>query len=385
MKVSIYSSCIALALSLTTSAALAVIDPAAETVKVSKSCTENGVALNNCFTNLTSLTDWMANTRKPGASNPLEVDIGPGTFLSETYIKGNLKLGGDAALALSCDDTIGYAGYTSFNGAGSSQTVLSTNRIDKAAIDVAYCTDMTFSNMTVNGPGYGGVTWSAGGNSKWSNVEVNAVARGWYEPGCGTSRGNHYWYSSKITVSPAYAVLQGYRATCDESWFFGSEITAILPGGEGATGTGAVVTNGSGIIHVYGSVLRSFTDGTSTVPAAKANGGEIHIHGTGIDVISATGADIVALHALNGGMIHANETAYNLVTSGGAITRIINEAATVNAPYLWPQNSDVPNITSEHGADMAVVTNTADGQPHLVIYSDNCMSQWFDTSTSSCR
>jgi hypothetical protein len=121
--------------------------------------------------------------------------------------------------------------------------------------------------------------------------------------------------------------------------------------------------------------------------AATATGsGKIHIHGTGIDVISQSANNIVALAASNGGTIHANAAAYSLKTgSGGTVTRISNNGGHVHAPYLWEQHANPPAILSENGADMAVVTGTADNHPHLVIYDTSCAGKWFDTSTNACR
>ena len=65
------------------------------------------------------------------------------------------------------------------------------------------------------------------------------------------------------------------------------------------------------------------------------------------------------------------------------ISKDTNPNTHVHAPYLWEEHPTPPNITSVTGADMAVVTDGA--QPHLLIYSSNCTSKWFDTSTNACR
>lgn len=376
MKLSRVVSCCVLLVSLVCSTGVsAAIDASAAVVKVRKSCTENGIALDNCFTNLTALTDWMTNTRKPNASAPLQVEIGPGTF-------GEILIG--------CVPGDSYSGYTSFEGAGNGQTIIKGSNYT-APVGVAYCTNLSFSHLTINGTVYGGVHWVGGGDSKWNDVEIIAVARAWYEEQCGSTRGSHYWFGSKLTATPAFTIANAYRATCDESWFFGSEITVSVPSnvpvGEGA----AVSASASGIIHVYGSVLRMLVDGPGSAPAARVGnlgngttGGEIHIHGTGIDLISQTGRNVVALKAADNGMIHANAAAYNMSTTGTK-TRIENTGGHVHASYMWEEHPEAPAITSVNGADMAVVTNTSDGQPHLVIYSSSCASRWFDTVTGACR
>lgn len=382
MKLSrIVSCCVLLVSILCGTGVSAAVDPAAAVVKVRKDCTENGVTLANCFTNMAALTNWMANTRspKPNASNPLRVEIGPGTF-------------GNADIFITCNPAANYTGYTSFEGAGNGQTVLKgTGSGASSPLTVDSCTELSFSHLTITTTFYGGILWKGGGNSRWNDVNVIGVARAWYEEECGATRGSHYWSGSKLTASSKFSIATTYRATCDESWLFGSEVVASVPVNEYPANGGAVVAGGNGIIHVYGSVLRALIEGpqaASGVPAASAGadeaGGEIHIHGTGIDVISNTGKNIVALYAQSNGMIHANASAYNMSTTGTK-TRIVNTGGHVHASYLWEEHAEAPSITSVNGADMAVVTNTSDGQPHLVIYSSSCASKWFDTVTGACR
>jgi hypothetical protein len=143
-------------------------------------------------------------------------------------------------------------------------------------------------------------------------------------------------------------------------------------------------------VHVYGSVIRAIPDdGTniSNVTAVTAtNSADIHVHGTGIDVISAQANDIVALKASNGGHIHANESSYVLQTgAGGTVTRISNDGGTIMAPYLWQNGPTPPSIVSVTGADTVVYTNTGDGHPHMAVYDSSCASNWFDINTNTCQ
>ena len=143
-------------------------------------------------------------------------------------------------------------------------------------------------------------------------------------------------------------------------------------------------------MHVYGSVIRSLSGSgitTSSAVAASASGtGKLHIHGTGIDVISTAANNIVALSASTGGEIHANVSSYNLTTgNGGTVTRISNTGGHVHAPYLWQEHPTPPSIISQDGADTAVVTSTTGGTPRFVIYSTACPSKWFDVGSNACR
>lgn len=362
--------------------ASALVDPAAAVVKVRKSCSENTVEISNCFTNMGALTLWMKDTRKPNATRPLRVDIGPGTFEED--------------VAINCNPTTNYTGYTTFEGSGSPQTTLSGfGSGGSSPITVRSCTELNFSHLKIITRFYGGVLWKGGGNSNWTDVEIIGNGRAWYEESCATSRGKHYWFGSKLSASAAFSIAETYRATCDESWFYGTEVNVSIPVDSYPASGGAMLASGNGIIHIYGSALRTSIDGPGSAAAAVVGltgvGGEIHIHGTGIDFTSRTGRDVVALSALNGGVIHANQTAYNPQTSG-AVTRILNNGGHIHAPYLWehiPNPATIRSYTSADGADRSTVI--INGYPHSVIYSTKCkidtnnLSAWYDTVDKTCR
>jgi hypothetical protein len=100
-------------------------------------------------------------------------------------------------------------------------------------------------------------------------------------------------------------------------------------------------------------------------------GGEIHIHGTGIDSISTVGEEIYVLVAEDGGFIHANESSYVIKTTG-TVTRIDNVGSTVKAPYLWEERDTAPAIISANGADSFI--DTSGTVPTMYIYADGCNS-----------
>lgn len=371
------------------SIASAANDPAAAVVAVRKSCTENGVTLNNCFTTMGAVTGWMSTTRKPNVDNPLRVDIGPGLFESFDS-EGTRK-----DITIKCSPSTGYTGYTTFEGSGSKQTILKgQGSHSTSAMNVSSCTAMNFAHLQITTGFYGGVKWSGGGNSNWNDVEILGNARAWYEEGCSSTRGKHYWFSSKLTATAVFGIAETYRSTCDESWFYGSEITVSTPANTYSATGGAILAFGDGIIHVYGSALRTFIDTDGLVPAAVAGyagsqGGEIHIHGTGIDLTSTTGRDVVALSASNGGMIHADVTAFNPSTTG-TVTRIANHGGHIHAPYIWqhiPNPAAISDFTSVDGADQTVVM--VNGYPHTAIYSTQCKNAdntkaWYDTVDKVC-
>lgn len=365
--------------------AFATIDPSASVVLVRTSCTVNGTQLNDCFENLWSLTSWLSTTRHPNADSPLKVEIGAGTFGPDV---ANEQLGNFIA----CDAASNYTGHISFEGAGITQTIITgVGGNTTAPLNVNSCTELSFSHLKITSTFYGAVRWNGGGVSHWNDVQLIGIGRTWYEPHCGASPGTHYWTSSLLTGTLAGVALT-YEASCDESFFFGSQISVAIPStysGSLLPG-GAVVAHNAGIIHLYGSHLAAYIDGgdsqsSNAITAANASsGGMIHMHGTGIDVSSQTGKNITALTAASGGMIHANSSAF-MLASTGTVTRISNNGGTVMAPYLWQEAASPPNVISANGSDQVVITSTSDGHPHLLIYDNTCSSTWYDANLNACH
>lgn len=211
---------------------------------------------------------------------------------------------------------------------------------------------------------------------------MSAGGNGWREDGCASVKGKHYWTASIFHIQvPSNG--NGYTALCDESWFYGSEISTDADGGPGQS---LLRADGIGEIHVYGGSLRALGFVNKTNIATAQNGGSIHIHGTGIDMLTSADATAEVFNATAGGMIDANASAYNLKTGvNGSIVRVNNNVGTghVHAPHLWEEHPMPPNIVSVTGADMAVTTDN--GETHLVIYNSNCASKWFDVNTNACR
>ena len=350
----------------------AVIDADAAVVKLRTSCAEAGVILNNCFTDLPSLNAWIWNTRNPApsATSALLVEIGPGSFTG----------------TFGCNNK----GYVTLRGAGMGKSIIQNG---SSPVSTTNCVNLSFSHLTLRNTGTLFGVRNLGGSTVWDNVEIDGLGYAWFDSpsACGGTGGGgtHYWFSSRITARTSGNSTTAYFNACDVSWFFGSEITAI-----GSNGQVSPIVAVGGEVHVYGSVIRAISNTgavTSSFVAVQATGesgtpAKIHIHGTGIDVISPAANNIVALAASNGGEIHANQSSYNLSTgAGGTVTRISNSGGHIHAPYLWEQHPNPPAITSVTGADTAIITGTSDGHPHLVIYDSNCASKWFDSTLNTCR
>lgn len=389
-------------------AAHAAIDPAAAIVKLRKSCDEGPgtPTLNNCFTTTTALRNWMV--ARPVTAGPLSVEIGPGTF----------SFSGSPTVAFICDRS-----NISLKGSGPDVTILDGSANGVGIQANASCINFNVQDLTINGT-FMAISWTGdGGSSRWTNVNVTSSVYLWYEFSCGvtSNRAVHYWFNSRI--SSTYTSYPAYAAKCSENWFYGSQI--VSQGNTAISAAGSSPAKPE--IHVYGSTIRvtslpgvtypapNFTGVDSGLVAVIAGGnGEIHIHGTGIDVIgNDMPNDIAALMAKEGGTIHANGAAYNLSTpSPGKIQRINNSTTSpghVHAPYLWephitpPVNggstNNVPNnvLYSQDGADIAIETNCAatgcggtltGTEQHILIYRTACTGAngpWWDVILKKCR
>jgi hypothetical protein len=197
-------------------------------------------------------------------------------------------------------------------------------------------------------------------------------------------------------MTASASVANGYDASCDESWFFGTEIQADLCdlNGYGPNGNFLIRASGQGEVHVYGSVVRVGATcpmgvGTPIVAITASNGRNVHVHGTGIDVISTVPNNIVVLLANSGGTIHANASAYNLSTTSGTVTRISNSGGHIHAPYHWehiPDPATIPNFTSVSGADMT--TEVVGADINMLVYNNQCTGAggpWYNVALRSCR
>lgn len=396
MKVTQYSAAIAFAV--LSSAALNVsadAEATARTVLLRTSCSDgaNGT-LNNCFETANDLTDWIIVTRNPTAASPLTVEIGPGDF---------------GRLVWDCSPG---QGHVSFRGAGRGRTLFTNTMVLGSAIIFDQCEKLTVQDLTLTSE-FIGVTWAGGGSSTWNNVEIQARYGTWYETPagqwtsgsvCGGPGGTHKWFSSSLILTNPMIGATGFLNVCGKNWFWGTEIVIDAPS---ATYTGPAVgikSAGNGHeVHLYGSNVRVISGAGSAISSLKAldasSNAQIHVHGTGIDVIAAKPLPIVALSAASGGEIHANESAYVLKTaagSGGSVTRISNNGGHVHAPYLWEHvpntdgdaNTIDSNFYSVNGADQTTVTvGTSDGHPHTAIYSASCTdaARWYDTVDKVCR
>jgi len=346
----------------------------ADVVNLRINCVEGAGTVNenkvgNCFQTTIDLDNWIVNTRT--STNPLLVNIGPGTFGQ-----------------ISC----AYSDVT-FRGSGRENSIIQWT--GPAFSTLTGCDNLNVEDLKIESTGLHGVliTNTQELDSTWTNVEISGVGYGWLESirSCnGPERGTHRIFSSRITSSSSlttFKTARAYGANCSKSWLYNSEVNAIA--NDLLEDTFILDAVNDSEIHVYGSNLRLLVSPDLTLHKrmamiASQDNSEIHIHGTGIDLISENAHTVYVLNAQAGSSIHANGSAYALKNPGTTI-RIFGEG-TVKAPYLWEQGKTAPDISSVTGADIFVDTSGA--VPEMFIYSAACNGAggtWVSSKTGLCR
>jgi len=359
--------------------AQAAIDPAADIAYLRKDCREEGVRIANCVTNASAVMKWLS-AKQPTVNSPATVEIGPGQF----------------SPGFSCTGVSNF----SLKGSGRGKTILGGG-FGQVAFQARDCFNLHIQDLTITGGFPAPIYWLGGGSSTWVDVEILGGIYGWTETDCAglTQRPVHHWFSSTIKSNLKVA----YNASCSENWFYGTEFITTGPGFTGGIRgiTAHKTTDGlSPEVHVYGSVIRVIPDpgitfaapsgagdATGIVAVSAGRDAEVHIHGTGIDVIgNDIPNDVAALAVADGGIIHATQSAFVMKTpSQGKIYRIKNDGGTVKAPYLWEDEVLLKNLVSDDGADRT--TEIVGGLPHPLVYTSVCTvnGPWFDTVTGQCR
>jgi len=359
--------------------AQAAIEPDADIAYLRKNCTEEGVRIANCVTKASAVMGWLG-TRQPTSNSPATVEIGPGKF----------------SPGFSCNGISNF----SLKGSGRGKTVLGGG-FGQLAFQARDCFNLHIQDLTITGGFPAPIYWLGGGSSTWVNVEILGGIYGWTEADCSglTQKPVHHWFSSTIKANQKVA----YNAMCSENWFYGSEFITTGSGFSGGIRgiTAHKTTDGlSPEVHIYGSVIRVIpdpgitfatpsgaADATGIVAVSAGRDAEVHIHGTGIDVIgNDIPNDIAALAVADGGIIHATQSAFVMKTpSPGKVYRIKNDGGIVKAPYLWENGVLLKNLVSDDGADRT--TEIVGGMPHPMVYTSGCNinGPWFDTVTGQCR
>lgn len=368
---------------------------------------------NGCYENLQTAASAAFSTAT--ASAPVAVDIGPGTF----------TLAENAAF---CSN----AGHVSFKGNGRENTIITGSNITHAptggvsvifVMKIENCTKISFQDLTISrhdaGDQSGGILWTGGGDSSWSNILVDVDHVGWWDlPG---DFSEHFWFGSAIQ---AIGTENWYYRTAIYSesgltWFYGGDLASVSnqTNNPGIYNIATVRAIGNGDIRVFGTSIRAAQNnalasnteasGTLAIYGLRADGAnaEIHAHGAVVNVFSATASEAnigcANIRATGGAKVHTPGTAYvSRCENGNTISRIYaDNISDVDAPFNWGSGDNPPlNITSKSGQDMFVEVDceatdchpvAAGTSTHLMVYNPNCNvighGPWFDINMNNCR
>ncbi len=389
--------------------ALAGIDNNASVVQLRVSCIESNATINNCFTSLNTLDSWIQEVRASSNSDPLAVQIGPGTFPGVLRCQGNQHI--------------------SLLGSGSSNTTLKRSGEGEGFLVVLILKDkcnLNVQDLKIDNIGGLAAVQVQDQNSStfeilsiWNNVEIISTGYPWLEEHCdpAITHSKHFWKASKLTsLDGGIAGFAKAYVSCAENWFHATEITARreIPGGV-PQATALLVF---GETHVYGGVIRALSGPGVNLPTpspytsgagpqglvgvyASGPNAHVHIHGTGIDVLSVESNDVAGVLVEKNAHAHIKDSTFNMSSCGGMSTcsatlgRIADFGGMVRSNYQWENGTEPPNISSLEGADTFVETDcspmgcqTSGSQPHMLIYSKACKGaggNWFDIVTRSCR
>lgn len=332
-------------------------------------------SMQNCGNSLLDAKNWVDSYKNPDQSNPLLIEIGPGTF--NKYF--------------SCNN---HSNIT-IKGSGVGTTILTGGTQLGAAIRGSNCYNFSVQDLEIKTELGSAIIWNGEGSSNWTNVKAsNAGIYAWTESegaGCPTNQAVHRWFSSTLT-----GTTKTYEARCSDNWFFGSQLSVISTSGN-AKVIVAQSLSGQPKFHIYGSNITVKADegydaspldssGNGIMAVESSSNGEVHIHGTGIDVFGNGSSNTIAALVSTGGHIHADQTAYNLTGNGNPVARLVNFYSNhhIHAPYLWPAHDTPPAITSITGADTAVLLDQNTGLPSLIIYNSACSNKWSYVVSGSC-
>lgn len=362
-----------------------------------------------CLTSMTTLNSWLWGQRKPSATKPVLVDVGPGEFGA---FDCPAATGGNPA-----------NGYVTVRGSGRETTTIrrATFSAGQGAVTLKSCQRMTFQDLTVSGAGVA-VSWLGTGSTQWFNVGIEAqsaygfFAYGWYDEQttAPTPRPVHYWFSTKVRTTGAVFANAGFLARASEHWFYGGEVEANLS----SVASGATITlsapvwlDGLGDFRAFGSALRSRTDifcgDVTAVGVQVSGGGHFHMHGGIINATATPDSGSCAQNMNATGLlfqgndhVHTPGTAFIVRKNANGVARRLQHVGTgtVESPYQWPPSATPPAIESLNGADIFVETDCADApanvasncngggsETHLMVYSSSCPSKWFDATQGECR
>ena len=357
----------------------------AETIFLKNDC----AGIQNCFSAIPDLVDWIDTQRFPDQTDPLLVEIGPGRF------KGPFQ----------CID---HSGIT-LRGSGRGNTVIygdksfiPGNVLFAPGMNLRNCNSLNVTDLRVEGD-YGAIWWDGSGKTTWTDVDVAGGGRGWYEFGnCDAETTSHTWFNSRIISRPYVTSSVAYSSFCGQAVFHNSELSANATSvGKNGLGWGDLralwVQGGTAV--VYGGALRTTASITpmnqlAAFEVVRVRDGEARLLNTSIEAQTSVDYPVSVLRAEAGGSIRGISSAFLLPDDNPLITRIDLAGGTVNSDFHWGARITPPDIISVTGADRYIETDCADTgcqtpgtASHSMVYNGECqvLGPWFDTVTARCR
>lgn len=352
-----------------------------------------------CYETTADVATWI-EAQVPTASEPVVVDVGPGSFD-----------------AVSC---IGW-GHATFRGSGRTVTrFVGTS----TAVYASNCEDLTFQDLTLEATTYG-IVWSHSGRATWQGVDIVA-SRPWLDYCADAGDREQLFFDSRVRGGLPSGTASPIAIGCTQWNFLSGE---ILLSGVGSPSPSAahvgVSVRGGSSARFLGTTIR--VNSGAWASTASAGGGVFAVRVGGTLGGAAPGNPVFEMHS---GVINldmsriatANVTAVDVVgassradvagpafimkagASSGLARRIANpSAASVAGAFVWQAGDEPPAssasgppIQSLDGADLYVETDcdgsgVCDGtsqETHLMIMNPTACpgsDPWFNALVGRCR
>lgn len=377
--------------------------------------TESGLCLESLDDVLAEIHDPSGSRQLPGPSNPVVVEIGPGTHdLTST----------DYAFCSGLSDL-------AFRGAGKIATRITgggyvpsglASILGPYVVSIEDCSNIEFQDLTiVNEPGTsnGGVVFAGDGGSQWSNVRIATDAgasAGWYDDGASAPANSvHYWFSSEIDVRQTGASSTALWAQGSSHRIYGSKFIVKIAAGAGNE-YGTLGLAGPFDVRVHGSRIAALssvgnkpthairTIGAAAIFYGSCGAARLTVEGSEVEAINTgtgTGTSVAIGDFCEAGStvrIQVQGTLFDVV--GPVRKRVVQGGAgRVQAPVDHGAGANPPGLGTvwapkaldgfrETDCSTTLCGDSSLGQAvHQLAYDSTCTTAgpWYDVTTQKCR
>ena len=336
----------------------------------------------------------------PSATNPVTVEVGPGTFdLSDLTIPY-------------CD---GVSNLT-YRGAGIGSSVFTGGGWNNGseggtfAVELVDCGSVEFQHLAIVADGtssVSGVRFQGDGTSRWRDVLIDAQIVAWYDKGSTSSDDSvHYWWDSKLVANPKATTPFFFGATLyggsSTQSFFGCHLEADREPGAFAASFGNIYANADVQYEFFASRLFSRSQGQTwnvflgPILGGGPAGANVNFHGGEIEIESTGGATALRTIAAS---IRSRGTRFTINGTTKQRIAVLGGSPTIDSPYSHGTGADPPVLPGSYsleGQDTFLETDcsgtlcndTSQGAEHHLLSFDpgcNTAGPWRDTKTGSCR